>query len=517
MKKVTKLFTAALTGVDGSVITIEADTSNSLPTVSIVGLPDTVIQESKERIRAAIKNSELPFPRTKVTINLAPADLKKEGTHYDLPIAITIIQTTLPSTKRLSLNERDLIVGELGLSGDVRAIKGVLTMALLAKNEGFKRIFVPYENISEAKLVEGVEIIGVKTLKGVVDYLSCGKGDVQVSKGEGITTKILEKSQVFNEDIDFAHIHGQEYVKRALEVAAAGNHNVFMTGSPGAGKTLLAKALATILPPLTKKEITEITKLYSGVGELLGEYGVKLNRPFRQPHHSASVPALVGGGNNLRPGEITMAHRGILFLDELGEFNRSVLESLRQPLEEGVITIARASGSITYPAEIILVVAQNPCPCGFYGDPKKECICTIGQVQKYHQKISGPLLDRIDMHIEVPPVAISKLTGDEVFESSQEIRTRVTKARDLQHNRLKKLGKISNSELSVQEIKKSVVISKTGERLLQQASENLMLSARGYFRVIRVAQTIADLEKSSTVGDAHIGEALQYRAKITSD
>lgn len=491
-----KVNSAAVVGLDAFPVEVEVDISNGLPSFTIVGLPDKAIEESKERVRAAIKNSGADFPMKRITVNLAPADIKKEGPAYDLAIAIGIL---VADEQLPVIDESILLVGELALNGKLRHINGILPMVISLKKK-FSEIILPKINTEEASLVDDFRILPVETLKDLIFHF----------KNEKIlpysTTKIKFESKIDYEN-DLAYVKGQEQAKRALEIAAAGGHNVLFNGPPGSGKTLLARTIPSILPQLNKDEILEVTKIYSVAGLLSSDHPIIFERPFRAPHHTISSVALVGGGTYPKPGEITLSHRGVLFMDEFAEFPRSVLEALRQPLEDGVITVSRAQGSIAYPAKFILVAAQNPCPCGYLGDSKKNCICSPTQIMRYQKRVSGPLLDRIDIHIEVPRVEYDKLSSDEVAESSAKVRARVEKARAAQYKRNKK----TNSEMSPRETKKYCALDEPGKDLLKLAMHQYDLSARQYTRIIKVSRTIADLAGSEQITSDHIGEALQYR------
>ncbi|MEA1937109.1 MAG: YifB family Mg chelatase-like AAA ATPase [Patescibacteria group bacterium] len=500
-----KVNSCAVIGLDCEPVEVELDISPGLGAITVVGLPDTAVQESKERVRSAVKNSGYIYPATRVTINLAPADIKKEGPAYDLPIAVGV----LVATEQLNADlESSLFVGELALNGQLRHTNGILPIAIYAKQKGYKKLFVPKVNEYEASLVEGVDIIPVENLLQLTDHLN-GIKIISPAKVHDISD--LDEQADFA--VDMAYVKGQEHVKRALEIAASGGHNVLMSGPPGTGKTLLARTVPTILPKMTKEEALEVTKIYSIAGMLPSDKPLISIRPFRTPHHSASAPSLVGGGQFPKPGEISLAHRGVLFLDELPEFPRGNLESLRQPLEDGVITISRAQGTLIFPAKFSLIASMNPCPCGYLSDPDRDCSCSPSQIIKYQKKISGPLIDRIDLHIEVPRIKFEKLSSDNLAESSKSIRARVEKAREIQQERFKDKKIISNSEMSSQDVKDFCKIEEETLNILKTAISQFNLSARSYYKILKLARTIADLEEQEKIASAHVAEALQYRPR----
>lgn len=495
-------FGSTILGLNGILINVEVDIANGIPAFDIVGLPDTAVRESRERVRAAIKNSGFEFPARRITVNLAPADIKKDSSGLDLPIAIGILAA---SGQVKSTNCRSQVfAGELSLEGRLRSVAGILSMAANCQENNIAEMVVAPENVQEALLAGNLTVYAPETLTAVVAHLT----------GEKILSPALPnlpESQTFNSELDFADVQGQIVAKRALEIAAAGFHNVMMVGPPGSGKTMLARRIPSILPAMTAQEALEVTKIYSVAGMLKHNIGLVHNRPFRSPHHTVSTAGMIGGGSVPRPGEVTLSHNGVLFLDELPEFPRTVLEVLRQPLEDGEVTISRVNATLAYPAKLMLIAALNPCPCGFSSDPLRECTCTPNDIRRYQKKISGPLLDRLDITIHVPRLEYSDLVQNTEQESSAVIRRRVEAARLIQYNRLQKFGLYANAQMEHKHIKKLCKLTPDSLAILKQAFIKMNLSARGYDRVIKVAQTIADLSGMMQIEATHIAEAIQFR------
>ena len=498
-----KVLSSAVIGIDAYLVDVEVDISQGLPSFSTVGLPEGAVRESKERVKAAIKNSGYHFPSDRITVNLAPADIKKEGSAFDLPMALGILVAT--GLVNRAACSGYMFLGELALDGLVRPVRGVLPMAIAAKDQGLKGIFLPVENAREAAVVEGIDIFPVSALAHVIGAL---RG---IARIDALTVQINELFKAQTSEVDFVDVRGQENAKRAMEIAAAGGHNLIMIGPPGSGKTMLAKRLSTVLPVLSFEESLETSKIYSVMGLMPKDHGLITVRPFRSPHHTISDAGLIGGGQNPKPGEVSLAHNGVLFLDELPEFRRNVLEVLRQPMEDGRVTISRATSTVAYPAQFMLVAAMNPCPCGFLGDPKRECTCSTLQIQRYRAKISGPLLDRIDLHLEVPAVPYKDLSGVSEGASSAQIIQRVMRARRIQKERLSRTKIFTNARMTSRHIKQFCEIDSESSSLLERAMERFGLSARAHARILKIARTIADLETSTPIQAPHVAEAIQYR------
>lgn len=502
---ISRIATSTIYGIDGIKIDVEVDISLGLPAFNIVGLPEASVKESKERVRSAIKNAGFEFPSDRITVNLAPADVRKEGSSFDLPIAIGILASLHVIQKDNVKNV--LIAGELSLDGRIKGVRGILPTALLARREGIARIIVPYENGREASVVQGIRVFGAQHLLEIVRYL---KGEASLPEFEPFQQ--ASRGNEANGGIDFSDIKGHGQAKRALEIAASGGHNLLMIGPPGSGKTMLARRISTIMPPLSYEEAIETTKIHSIAGLLSASKHLVLERPFRAPHHTISDAGLIGGGHVPKPGEVSLAHNGVLFLDEFPEFKRNVLEALRQPLEDGDVTVSRVTHAITFPARFMLIAAMNPCPCGYWGDSRRSCTCTGSQIHRYRSRISGPLLDRIDIHVEVPSVTMRELALDRDEEPSEKIRERVVKARMIQEERFREKKIYANGQMNARMIKKYCPLTDGGQLLLEKAVERFGLSPRAYHRIIRVARTIADMDGGHAIAEAHVAEAIQYRA-----
>ena len=501
-----EVYSVGIRGIKGFTVAVECSSRQKLPAFEIVGLPDTAVKEAKERVRAACENSGIKFPNIDIMVNLAPASLKKEGSGFDLAIIIAVLKCWEKAMKETDLSGK-CFIGELSLSGDVRRVSGVLSMAYAAKQAGFKELYVPTVNANEAAVVGGIDVYGVDNVRNLISHLS---GCTKIKKA--VYNPSYEKTNLFA-TVDFSDVKGQETAKRAMEIAAAGGHNILLIGPPGSGKSMLAKCLPKIIPDMTFEEAVETTMVHSVSGE--GCPALIRTRPFRSPHHTVSVPGLVGGGTNPRPGEVSLAHNGVLFLDEFPEFNKNLIESLRQPVEDGYVTVTRAFGSVTYPSKFMLVCAMNPCRCGYFGDPNRKCTCTDDSVRKYLGKISGPMLDRMDIQVELPSVTYAEISSqDENAETSDDVRKRVNEARNYAKERYRKTGAqiTDNSSMTTRDIREFCIMDEAAEKLLHSSFERLGLSARAHDKILRVARTIADLEQSEKIKFKHIAEAIQYRS-----
>ncbi len=497
-----KVKSLGIFGLNAFEVTVECDISRGLPRFDIVGLPDAVVKESRERVRASMKNCHLEFPVSRITVNIAPADIKKEGALYDLPVFVSILKA---SGQIKGDTEAYAYIGELSLDGEIRRVNGVLPMLIEAKNKGIKSVFIPFDNALEGGVLEGIEALPVKNVFEVMQHIS-GEKSVAPAKSENLIDREITY------DVDFSDVKGQSEAKRALEIAAAGGHNCLMIGPPGSGKSMLAKRIPTILPDMSFDEKLETTMIYSIAGDIPDGQAIIDKRPFRSPHHTVSAQALTGGGSSPKPGEISLAHNGVIFMDEFPEFDRRAKESMRQPLEDGIVNISRTAGSVSYPSNIILIAAMNPCPCGFYGHPTKECSCTDAAKKRYMDKISGPILDRIDIHIEVAPVEYEQLSGKGNEEKSEEIKKRVNKARSIQQKRFEGTNVSCNAKMTPRMTKEFCILSDDANELLKASFEKLGLSARAYDKILRIARTIADLDGAEDIEISHIAEALQYRS-----